>query len=190
MVADPFVWRSRSPYYSYLFEILFVIAGCLAFRFRTQLWRRPSGRDAIAVVLSFVGGGLALCGASWVSVPVPFDFSSTETRVLLLLVAPILEEAVFRLVLWEAFATVFRKPLWVLLATTALFSLGHAAAYNFVPEIYRGFVLYQVLYVTLLGLAAGFRRRDEGCWNSAVFVHFGFNLGFFFASSFTAIEPT
>ena len=182
MVADPFFWRNFSEYYSYAFEVGFVALACFLFRGRFKFLSRPSKDDAIAIIAAAVGGLLVYRAASWVGVPIPFDLNATETIFLLLVLGPILEEAVFRLAIWEGFQALTGNSCATLVATTLLFAAGHFAAYWFVPAEFHGFVIYQTSYVILLGLAAGWRRRQTNAISSAVVVHFGFNAGFFLAS--------
>lgn len=184
MVADPLFWREISAYYSYAFEIAFVLVAAYVFWDRVRIGKPCTRRDAVSSAVALGLGFLAYRGAGWVGIQIPFDFSSLEVVFLLLVLAPLLEEAVFRLALWEAISATCARPWVVLLATTLLFSGGHFAAYGFVPEEYRSFVLYQAAYVVLLGLGAGWRRLESGAVGPAIAVHFCFNLGFLVASRF------
>lgn len=114
-----------------------------------------------------------------VGIPIPFDLRDGHTLLLLLGVAPVLEELIFRMALWESFSAFSRKVRFALIGTTLLFAGGHFAAYPFVPEAYRGFVIYQTLYVLVLGAVAGLRRSKTGAVAPAIGVHFAFNFGFF-----------
>lgn len=99
--GDPLVWRSLPVAASYAFEILFVAGVISVFRHRLQWRYRPDLRDLGALVCALASGAVVYRGARPLDVPIPFDLTSTETLVLLLLVAPLLEEALFRLALWE-----------------------------------------------------------------------------------------
>ena len=52
-----------------------------------------------------------------------------------------------------------------------------------VPEQFRSFVLYQTLYVIILGLAAGWQRLRQNSILAGILLHFSFNLGFYIAST-------
>jgi membrane protease YdiL (CAAX protease family) len=181
MVADPLVWRYVSEYWSYAFEIAFVLLAYFYFRTKISLWSFGRG-DALALLASSCAGAAVYLAASPLGAAIPFDLSSVQTVFLLLAVGPVLEELIFRMALWEAFAAFLKAPAAVLVATTLLFAAGHLAAYWFVPEQFKSFVLYQTFYVLVLGFAAGWRKWKSGAVSSAVFVHFGFNLGFLIAS--------
>jgi membrane protease YdiL (CAAX protease family) len=84
--------------------------------------------------------------------------------------------------LWQSLVVLVRNQWFVLGITTLLFAAGHFAAYWFVPNQFRSFVIYQTVYVTLLGAATGWRRFRTDCVSSAIFVHFGFNFGFYLAA--------
>ena len=127
-------------------------------------------------------GFLIYRAAAWIHVPIPFDLSSYETIFLLLIFGPLLEEAIFRLALWQSFEALWRNGWFTIVATTFLFAAGHFAAYWFVPAQYHGFVIYQTSYVVLLGVVAGLQRLKFNALAPAISVHMGFNLGFFLAS--------
>ena len=55
-------------------------------------------------------------------------------------------------------------------------------AYFAVPDEFKNFVMYQTVYVIVLGLAAGYRRLKANSVLAAILIHFGFNLGFYIAS--------
>lgn len=193
MIADAFFWRNISVYYSYIFETIFVVAGYALLRktisgqktFGQQilLWKAPTHKDLATFILTFFSGLIVYLAADWVQVPIPFDFASYETIILLLILAPILEELIFRMVLWQSFQLWFNNNWVTIIATTLLFAAGHFAAYWFVPEQFHGFVIYQSSYVIFLGAIAGWRRLQSGAVSTAVLVHMAFNFGFFCASA-------
>lgn len=174
-------WQQLSPYYAYVFELAFV--GTVGFIYRQQIkWKVEITDNLIPVALSFAGGFAIYKLAPFSGIAIPFDLTVTETIFLLLILAPILEELIFRMALWEPMKTIFKKPSTIVIGTSILFSVGHLMSLWAVPEQFRVFVLYQTLYVILLGLGAGWRRLVTGSVTAAILVHFGFNFGFFIAS--------
>ncbi|HVJ64891.1 MAG TPA: CPBP family glutamic-type intramembrane protease [Bdellovibrionota bacterium] len=109
---------------------------------------------------------------------VPFDFSRTELWIQLVVVAPLLEEALFRLFLWNGLRPAVRSERQVLVITSLLFSLSHFAAYFYVPPEFRGFVVYQSLYTLGLAFYWGIVRMRTGSWLAPVALHFVLNLSF------------
>jgi len=184
MVLDFVFWRGLSPYAAYGFEILFILLGFQFLEKRKFLFKFETKYLTTDLLIPTFAGWTVYRLASFSDLSIPFDLRSVETVFLLLILAPVLEEAIFRGVFWTALKNVCKKPSTILIATTLLFALGHLQAILFVPAAYRIFVLYQTMYVILLGLWAGWRRLEGGALSPAVMVHFGFNLGFFLASFF------
>ena len=182
MAGDPLIWSQCSEYYSYFFEFGFSVLAFLYFRKQIRIWSLKTKEDSVAGFLAFVSGAGAFSIAHAMQIAVPFDFSSSETAFLILIVGPLLEEALFRMALWEPLRVLLGRDSLVLAATTLLFALAHLLALWFVPEEFRTFVLYQSAYVLVLGAAAGWRRQRSEALLPAVLVHFFFNLGFFEAA--------
>lgn len=183
MIAEPFFWSQFSPYYSYLFEILFVTASIYTFHSDFR-WKKLPKKFTFIFLITFLTGLITFHSTKTLNLFVPFNFSSLDTVILLLIVAPILEEAIFRLALWDAFHQIIQNQYILILITTFLFMAGHLSAYWFVPAEYRAFVLFQSLYVIFLGLLAGFTRLKTSSVNGPILLHFAFNFGFFFSAKF------
>lgn len=179
---DSFWTEFLGGYGSYVFEITLV--GAMAFARPTGFGFALPTWNTLPYLLfpAFLSGfGIFQLGQSS-GILFPFDLSSTETLVFLLLVAPVLEELLFRGALWEAVSRFCRKQTSVLLWTSLAFGVGHLIALYRVPQEFRPFVLIQFLYVILLGLGAGWARIASGSLVAPILVHFSFNLGFFAAS--------
>jgi hypothetical protein len=112
---------------------------------------------------------------------IPFDFSSTETLVLLLAVGPVLEELLYRGAIWRLFEFLFtgagQRTWMIVIATSLLFSFSHYHAVFSVPEEFQGFIHFQTLYTLGLGLACAFLRWRVGLLGS-ILGHVLFNVGF------------
>lgn len=180
LALDSF-WQQVSPYYAYAFEVIFVFAVGIIYK-RQLRWKIQIIENLLPIMIAILGGFAIYKLAPFSGISIPFDLNATETICLLLIVAPILEEAIFRMALWEPMEKIFKKQSTTLIGSSILFSLGHFIALWTVPEQFRAFVLYQTLYVILLGLGAGWRRLVTGSVVPAILVHFGFNFGFFIAS--------
>lgn len=184
MVGDFYYWRFVPEWNSYALEAGFVLVAYGVFRKRIKLWKKISIQEFLGIAGALVGGFAIYHAAAWISVPIPFDLSAKETIFLLLVVAPLLEEAIFRLALWEALAELVPNPWFITSVTTLLFSFGHFSAYFYVPEEYKNFLLYQTGYVIFLGIAASIARIRSNTFLAPMLVHFGFNLGFLLGSKF------
>lgn len=181
---DSVLWRNITPYAAYAFELVFVIIVGWFYRQRLKCFGfRPT--QVLTDGLLPLGAGFATYKLALFSLlPIPFDLQSTELIFLLLIVAPVLEELIFRMALWEPIKDLTASPAVLLVSTTLLFSFGHLQALWSVPQELRAFVLYQSLYVIILGLGAGWRRLQSQTLLAPILVHFSFNLGFFLASRF------
>lgn len=182
MGADTILWSKIHPYYSYAFEILFVISVALYYRQRRPWFLKPQKRDLGLSFLMILAGFLIYVLAGVLGMGVPYDLDSMITIFFLLLVAPILEELIFRLALWDAFRSINDQALLPIVGSTVLFSIGHLVAYWVVPSSIQPFVLYQSLYVIPLSLVISYRRHYARSVTPAMLLHFGFNFGFLLAS--------
>lgn len=169
-------------YASYYFESGFILQTGWMF-WRRLSFKIPGWRwSVLDLAIGMIAGLLIYRFAAPLGLPIPFDLSSRETLVLLLLVGPLIEEFIFRMALWELLAEFVRKPLALLLLTSAIFSFAHFFAWFSVPEAFRGFVLYQTIYTLALGIYCGFRKQKSGSMAAPVMVHMAFNLGFWLGS--------
>ena len=182
IIADPIVWQNVSEYYSYAFDVAFVGIVYFLFRREIQFSKRPTAFDALFSFLMLISGYLIFKAAVLFQIPIPFDFSSGETLLLLLLLGPLLEELIFRMALWQALKNICANKCFVIGVTSLLFAAAHFAPYWAVPEQFQSFIIYQTIYVMFLGLAVGVRRSISQGVLPAVIMHIGFNLGFCLAS--------
>ncbi len=177
MASDSW-WQGFSVWASYAFELAFVLFCFWIYRARVS-WVLENGR------WTWLGGAAAIVvglGVRWFAgftrLNVPFDFTAAETLVAALVIAPILEEGIYRVAIWEGAKDWFRNDAMVLAFSALLFSFGHLMALAFVPEEFRGFIYYQGAYVLFLGLACGWVRLRCKSPFAPMFLHFGFNAGF------------
>src|SRR5262245_14135195 len=102
-------WQQFSVYYSYAFEAAFVAA--VGFYYRNELkWKIDIKPNLMPFVWSLAGGFSVFKIAGLSGITIPFDLSSSETIFLLLILAPILEELIFRMALWQPLEHVLKKP--------------------------------------------------------------------------------
>jgi membrane protease YdiL (CAAX protease family) len=174
-------WNSLPVYYSYLFEIIFVLATGYYFLKKKKLnWKFNADRRFLLSVLMWIFVGflierLAVAGM----ILIPFNFNSNKLVVMLLLVAPVLEELIFRMSLWEAVDDLLKDKEIQVFVSTFLFSIGHLLAIFVIPPEFRPFVAYQGVYVLILGVGASLMRISKNSVLAAILVHFGFNFGFY-----------
>ncbi len=179
---DFVLWRQMSPYAAYVFEAALVFWAWRVFQKHFHASFVPGTFTFLDFLLPLLMGFAVHRLALFAHIPIPFDLSGWETRFLLLALAPVLEELIFRGALWEGLRALVKTNSNILILTSAVFAVGHFQALWSVPESFRSFVLYQTLYVLVLGLAAGWRRIVTDTVLSPMLIHFSFNLGFFLAA--------
>lgn len=171
-----------NPYTSYIMEFVFVLiaasfsGGTFSSRFSLS---RVTG---VAFVVSLAAGFLIFRAAAALEIAVPFDLSGSETIFFLLVVAPVLEELIFRFFLWEPLEALIKKPWVVWVVTSVVFSYSHLHSIWFVPDEIYPFIEYQTAYTFLLGLGCGYFVYRYHSIAGAIAVHFAFNLGFYLAA--------
>lgn len=169
-------------YASYILEVICV---ALAVVFAGRKMRSYFSLPHFALLAGFAGlvaGFAAFKLAGIMAIPIPFAFDAAETLFFLLIVAPILEEFVFRFFLWQPieWTTRLRAAAW--LGTSVAFAYSHFHAIWYLPPEYHLFVQYQTAYTFVLGLACGYFVYKHQSLLAALALHFMFNLGFYIGS--------
>ncbi len=178
-VISPQYLDSVHIYASYAFELAMVLWALARLSARSEFYFKPSKQlGAITLLLALAGWG-AHSGATQLGLVVPFDTSSLETKVFLLVVAPVLEELLFRQTFWKQFESIRLPKMGVWMLTSIFFSLAHLNAIRFVPSDLYTFIYYQTVYTLLLGLACGWAREKQTSVAPSILLHAAFNLGFF-----------
>jgi membrane protease YdiL (CAAX protease family) len=151
----------------------------VALNFRRIVWRPRLERSLAYHALAALGVGvlIAVVGVQF-GWGAPFDFHSPLLWVQLVLVAPVLEEALFRLLAWEVLSEFLKNTKLVLVVVSLGFALSHFAAYFYVPDVFKGFVIYQSVYTFFLALHWGWARMRYRSWLVGVGLHFCVNLAF------------
>ena len=168
-------------YTPYIFEIGCVIAAaCLygpgvaqLFSFQKS-WLKE-------MIFPLAAGALVHRLAIYLGIGIPFDLSGTMVLVFLLIVAPILEELIFRFLLWQPLLRASKMPVIALAVTSVLFSYAHFHPFWFLGENVHQFIYYQTAYTLLLGFGCGYFVFRQGSLLGAMLAHFAFNLGFYLA---------
>ena len=173
---------SMGTYASYVFEvadvgIVILLAGRTFFNYFSI-----SKVALFGAAGSLVAGIAVFRAAGFLSIQIPFDLKGTETLLFLLLIAPVLEELIFRFFLWQPIDRLTRKPLIPWISTSILFSYSHLHAMWFVPKEIQSFIVYQTIYTLFLGLASGYFVFKYRSIAGAIAIHFTFNLGFYLGS--------
>lgn len=169
-------------YGSYIFEVLCVSAAIALFGKNISSSIKIFKSVSYGMVIGLGAGFGIFKLADALSIAIPFNLKGTETILFLLVVAPILEEAIFRFLVWQPVQYISKRPIVALISTSLIFSYSHLHAIWFVPPEVHNFIIYQAAYTFLLGLACGFYVYRYSSLACAILIHFAFNLGFYLAS--------
>ena len=176
---------TKSDYVTYYFELLCVISA-LVVSYRNFLNELKFPKAAFyGMALSLAAGAGVFKLATPLGLEIPFQFNSLEILFFLLIVAPVLEELIFRWLLWKPIETVAKKPFVALIVCALVFSYSHfhpLVFIVFIPNELRDFIYYQTAYTFLLGLGCGYYVYRYASLSAAIAIHFAFNLGFYLAS--------
>lgn len=178
------LWEKCSVYYSYLFEILFVFSVYFYLNKRVQvnLIKKINKKFCYKFLPWLVFGFIVIKAAKYSGILIPFEFKNFELLFMLLVIAPVLEELIFRFALWELFRDLNKNEEIQIWVSSLLFSLAHFVVIFSVPAEFKPFVLYQSAYVFILGLGVSKTRQESNSITSSILVHFLFNLGFLIGS--------
>lgn len=169
------------PYGSYYFEAFCVIMAIGLFGNQVFTFLTPTTAVIFGSPIAIVVGFLIFKSARLTGIQIPFEFKNKETLLFLLVIAPILEEGIFRFFLWQPIQLLSGSRLTALIITSSLFSYSHLHALWFVPFEMHNFIMYQSVYTFFLGIACGLYVYRYSSLTSAILIHFAFNLGFYLA---------
>ncbi len=136
---------------------------------------------AAARLISVVGAAFfALMLANLFKFPAPFKYIEL-LGIQILILAPIVEELIFRHALFGAFRNYFNNENFLLLSNAILFSISHLPAIWALPEVFHPFVYLQLFYTLILGWICAKSRLRTGSVMEPMILHFIFNLIFYVA---------
>jgi membrane protease YdiL (CAAX protease family) len=166
--------------FSYVFDLLFALGVCFIYRIPWKFkWRFTwqTLKASSEVILLAVGVILSIW---YLEMEVPFRLvSNLEWH--LLIFAPILEELVFR----QTFQRLLIKSVGGKYVTSmlvaAIFAFSHLVGLKVLPADYVPFIGFQVFYTFVLGLICGQALLRFHSIFAPIFMHFLFNLVFYFA---------
>jgi membrane protease YdiL (CAAX protease family) len=183
-ISIGFPWEKidndNSISFSYLFDFIFIIA--ISFFMKLKNFKKLDKFSffAVRVIVTFFIALISIVIIEEQKMPMPFKLID-QIGIKLLILAPILEELVFRHVFFQlgdkaGFGTKFNIYL-----NAFLFSLSHLPAYWLVPSEYQSFIMIQLFYTFLLGIVCGGAVKEQKLIIYPIFLHFLFNLMFYFA---------
>lgn len=179
-------------YTVYLFDLIF-IASFSFNKLRTMKWSEllsnwpKYGSVIVLIVLNIILGlSVYLIGSYFKYLP-PFDFQSYELLCFLLVVGPLLEEFIFRGILWSFYDPQLNSTFRISISSF-LFSLFHFSSIWGLPNEFWGFVFFQSVYTFIISLFWSWQRSLLRPILFVVVLHMSFNAGFFWGHKM--VNPT
>ena len=182
---ETYQWNS-SISVSYLFDCSFVFLIALVLRTIPRFSiDRPSLLPA-KLIATFAMACAVLFLNNLLALKTPFRYVD-KLAIQLLLLAPIVEEFVFRFAFFAVFERCGTSQKWQLIANSTLFALSHLAAIWILPNEFTDFIIFQVFYTFALGWVCTKARMRHQSLLVPMMIHFVFNLTFYMAIKFSWI---
>jgi len=178
---DKIQWDSTISI-SYIFDLLFVTLSCFYYKNFFNFSNLDIKGGISRVIGVSILAAISLLITSLSAIKSPFGY--IEHLVLQILVlAPIIEEFVFRQGIFIAMEKYFKNKNFLLLSNSIFFSLSHMPALFILPEEFKSFIHIQLVYTFFLGWICTKARLKNGNVGESIVLHFIFNLFFYFAVS-------
>lgn len=176
---EKFQWHSTISV-SYLFDLLFIVLTCFYYKsflhFKGFDWKggisRVIATSIIAVISIFLISSL--------QIKAPFKYIE-HLFIQVLILAPIVEELVFRHAFFIGFNKYFKNKNYLLLTIALMFSLSHLPAIFTLPAEYHSFIYAQLIYTFFLGWLCSKARLRTGNIVEPMLLHLIFNIIFYLA---------
>lgn len=165
---------------SILFDIIFIILGLFIFKmkiFVTKLKPKVFMAQGLVVIVLAI---FCIFLSNLMKLNSPFKYLDL-IFLKLLIIAPIVEELVFRGVFIEVGEKVKLNRRVSALLNAFLFSLSHAPALWFLEKEFHSFIVFQLIYTLALGYICALSRFKSKGIVAPITLHFLFNLVFYFA---------
>jgi membrane protease YdiL (CAAX protease family) len=160
----------------YLFELFFILIAISIFKNKFKI---TSANGKTKHYLRYLAGGfITIIFCKLFGTKIPFDLNSGGIIVLLILIAPLLEELIFRFSLWQCFESLDKTKKYALILTSSLFSLAHFKSVLLIAPGFLTFVTFQSVYTLILGHRLGLRYQKNRNVLEVIILHMLFNLGF------------
>lgn len=176
---DVIQWNSTVSI-SYIFDIIFCISCFVIFRLPIRFGNQDT-KGAVSRIIATIGvATFSLFIANLFILSAPFKYIELLFLQILIL-APLIEEFLFRYAIFGALEKYFHNKNYLLLCNALLFSLSHAPAIYILPKEFHGFIYAQLIYTFFLGWICAKARLKTGSIIEPIILHFIFNLIFYVA---------
>lgn len=161
----------------YLFEIIFITIVSILLKLRVNL--RVQGLKGLTskFILTVSLAALSIALINLFEIETPFKYLDHYV-IQLIILAPIIEELIYRHVLIGLMKIKKIDRLNILFFNSLLFSFSHAIAFFSLPSLFYPFIFIQLAYTFILGWFMTKAKMDHKSILAPIFLHFIFNLMF------------
>ncbi len=174
---DSIQWES-SISVTYVFDLLFAFGVYLIHKPKMSL-RLTKGMLPRVLAISAVAF-IAIFTSLQLNLLSPFRYVD-NLFIQILILAPIVEELVFRFALFEPFKLIIPNKNILFIFNGLLFSLSHGKALSVLPEDFHSFIYFQIGYTFILGWICSKAKFKSGSILEPILLHFIFNLIFYYS---------
>jgi len=164
----------------YIFDIVFVVSIYFLLKKKVSKELPDPQIFVIKVVVVAIIAFACIKTSQWIGLISPFKYVD-QIFIQLLILAPIIEELVFRGAFYLVSERYHNNKKFILFANSILFSLSHAPAFFVLPVEFHSFIWFQLFYTLILGWICTNSRMRTGSLIEPISLHFVFNLIFYFA---------
>ncbi len=161
---------------TYLYDLFFSLIVFFAFKSFSTI--KITNGIIVRLIATAIISSLCVTIAKLSSLSAPFKYVD-NLFIQILILAPIIEEIVFRYALFVPFQKVFKGKRNLYLFNGVLFSASHASALFILPEEFFGFIYFQIGYTFILGWLCAKARDESKSMIEPILLHFIFNLIFY-----------
>lgn len=162
----------------YLFEIIYVVV--ISILFKVNLNLRWQGKTHVFFKQLFITALLAFLSIFLIhkmELETPFKYLDNYI-VQLILLAPIIEELIYRHLLFGLMEKKKVSRQNIIFFNALLFSFSHVTAFFSLPKLFYPFIFVQVFYTFILGCILTMSRLKQKTIVVPIVLHFVFNLIF------------
>jgi membrane protease YdiL (CAAX protease family) len=163
---------------AYIFDFVFVVITTFVYRNWPQFLFEKIRAFFIklgATLVLATGSILIIKFMQWKT---PFEYMD-RVFLQLVILAPILEELVFRNVFYQLSNRYFKQKKWPVYFNAAIFSLSHFPAFWYLPAEFHPFIYWQLFYTFFLGLICARAMQDQKSILGPIILHLIFNFMFY-----------
>lgn len=171
---------------SYLFDIFFAATIFLSLKKKPKIGYFKKNSSIFMSLSTIILGIICVSLTKQIGFKAPFKYID-YLFVQILILAPIIEELVFRGAFMELAENAKLSSRVSLTFNALLFSFSHASALWHLPNEFKNFIWFQILYTLILGFICARSRLSSGGILKPILLHFGFNLVFYVAIKYYSL---